>query len=635
MHNYLQHILLFAKRLILLLILYSVSRLFFYILNTGYFGDLGFFELCKLILVGIRFDIAAIIFTNAVFLLYLLPGSYKNSTGVQKSYDILFFIINAVALLSNFIDARFFEFINKRSTSSIFTLLSTNQDVWLMIPQFLKDYWYVALSWIILMAVLWKYMPRLPFKKLTRSKLTPMNLLYQVFCFGVIFGLLLLGARGIGLKPIGIIDAANYTSLKNVPLVLNTPFSILKTIENENLEPKNYLPEDSLSKIYNPQHHYQTKQMKPLNVVILILESFSKEYSGFLSGNEGYTPCLDSILVHSRVYVNAYANGTQSYEAMPAILASIPSLMDRPYSGSNYADNLIESLPGLLRREGYHTSFFHGGNNGTMGFSNFASVAGIEHYIGRNEYNNDADYDGHWGIWDEPFLQYFAGRLNTFKQPFASAIFTLSSHHPYNVPDKYTNMFPEGSLPIHKSVRYADYALARFFQTAAKMPWYKNTVFVLTADHAAQAEGDEYNSTTGMYAIPVAFYCPGDTTLKGIDSTIAQQIDIMPSVLDYLGYAKPFFAFGESLFDTAVSHKAITYVNGIYQLIDSDFVMAFNGQQITSFYSLKQEKEISLNVPDNKELGPVYKDMETFLKAFIQTYNFRIINNNTSIAPVP
>ncbi|MFO7369265.1 MAG: sulfatase-like hydrolase/transferase [Bacteroidales bacterium] len=636
MQNYYQHILLFLKRFLLVLLLYTVSRLFFYLLNAGYFEDVSFVELLKLFLTGIRFDIAAIIFTNVIFILYLLPGSYKNYRGVQKSYEILFFLINSIALLTNFIDAKFFDFINKRITSSIFTLMGTNQDVWFQIPLFIKEYWYVVISYTALIILFWYCLPRLRYDRLVDEKISVKTFLYQTLVVAGILCFMLWGARGTALKPIGIIDAATYSELKLAPLVLNTPFSIIKTIENENLEEHRYFPEDSLTSIYYPVHQTQEKQAaKSMNVVIFILESFSREYSGFMNGGQGYTPCFDSILRKSLVYTNAFANGTQSYEAMPAIIAGMPSLMDKPYSGSNYADNIIESLPLLLRQEGYHTSFFHGGNNGTMGFNNFASVAGIEHYFGRNEYNNDADYDGHWGIWDEPYLQYFARQIDRFPQPFFTAVFTLSSHHPYNVPEKYKEEFIDDALPILKSIRYTDKALGEFFKTAQEMPWYHNTLFVFTADHAAQAVERIYNSSTGMYAIPIAFYNPSDSLFKGIDSTVAQQIDIMPTVLDYLGYPNPFFAFGESLFNFSVPHRAISFVNGMYQLIEGDYVMVFNGKNVTSFYNLKQQDEKQgVDTPD-KITDPITKEkfsaMETSLKAILQTYNGCLINNRTSL----
>ena len=632
MQNYRTHLWLFLKKILFLLFLYTLSRIFFYLLNTEYFNDISLIRLLGVFIAGIRFDIAAIAFTNVIFILLLIPGSFKDLPVFQKTGDMVFYIVNGICLLGNFIDARFFDFINKRSSSAIFSLMGANKDVWLLIPHFIADYWYVVLCYVIIMVFFWRKMPRLPFDERKTERMSFQTFSVQFIILVTIAGLFLLGARGTGLKPMGIINATHYVELKYVPLVINTPFSIIKTIENENLEEKSYFDSDSLARIYSPVHHYATfRDPNKKNVVILIMESFSKEYSGYLSGNEGYTPYLDSILAHSLVFENAYANGTQSYEAMPAIISGIPSLMERPYSGSNYADNMIESLPFLLSREGYQTSFFHGGNNGTMGFNRFASASGIDRYFGRSEYNDDSDYDGSWGIWDEPFLQYFVNQLNTFEEPFFASVFTLSSHHPYKVPGKYKDKFRKGDLPILQSIGYADYALGQFFKQASSDAWYSNTFFVIVADHAAQAIDKTYNSTTGMYAISLAFYSPSDTILHGIDTTIAQQTDIMPTILNYLGYQKPFFAFGKSLLDKGTNHFAVSYLSGAYQLIERDYVMLFDGNQVTSFYKkntsdnqkVKSDQDIVLNQHERM----IYESMEARIKAIIQTYNDCMINN--------
>ncbi len=167
------------------------------------------------------------------------------------------------------------------------------------------------------------------------------------------------------------------------------------------------------------------------------------------------------------------------------------------------------------------------------------------------------------------------------------------------------------------------------------MPWYNNTLFLFTADHAAQAVERIYNSTTGMYSIPIAFYCPSDTTLKGINNTIAQQIDIMPTILNYLGYQKPFFAFGESLFDPMATHRSVSFVNGIYQLVEGDYVMLFNGESVTSFYNRNHQDENqgvdSPGIISDPTERLIFRNMETSIKAIIQTYNDCLINNHTSI----
>lgn len=635
MTNYLQHLLLSGKRFAFLLLLYTLSRLFFFLLNTAYFSEVTFLHLFIAFLAGIRFDIAAIAFTNIIFLLFLLPGNYKNTRTAQTIYMVLFIIINSSALLGNMADARFFEFINKRSTASVLSMFSNDTGMFLLLPRFLADYWYVALFWLLMVFALWRWLPQLKDTPV-KSRTTPAQVVYQSSLFLLISALTVLGARGTGLKPISIIDAASYCELKLVPLVINTPFSLIKTVGANELAPLNYFSDEAITQIYNPVHHPDNAEpFTQKNVVILILESFSTEYCGFLNNGHGYTPHLDSILSKSLVFENSYANGTQSYEAMPAIIAGMPSLMDQPYSGSGYAGNVIESLPLLLKRMNYHTSFFHGGNNGTMGFSNFAGVAGIDHYYGRNEYNNDNDFDGHWGIWDEPFLQFFATSLNSFQQPFFSSVFTLSSHHPYLVPAAYNGKFPKGPLPVLESIGYADHALGRFFSTASGMPWFRNTVFVITADHAAQAISEEYNTSEGMYRVPLAIFDPSGSLKPEIsDAYSVQQIDIMPTVLEMLHYPDPYFAFGNNMTDTTDHHFAISYINGMYQLVEEPWVMRFDKEKVVEFYNYRKKKDTGIhNANADNAVRQKYHAMESRLKAIIQTYNNSLSANKTYVQP--
>lgn len=118
-----------------------------------------------------------------------------------------------------------------------------------------------------------------------------------------------------------------------------------------------------------------------------------------------------------------------------------------------------------------------------MGFEAFAKSTGYKDYYGRTEFDRDPrfggerEYDGTWAIWDEPFLQFYAMKMTEFREPFVTSVFTASSHHPYVVPEKYKDIYKEeGTNPIHKCIRYTDMALRKFFETARKQPWYKNTI---------------------------------------------------------------------------------------------------------------------------------------------------------------
>ena len=263
-----------------------------------------------------------------------------------------------------------------------------------------------------------------------------------------------------------------------------------------------------------------------------------------------------------------------------------------------------------------------------MGFDSYAKMAEFDKYFGRYEYNNEKDYDGNWGIYDEEFLKYFANKLNTTKPPFFAEIFTLSSHHPYSIPKKYNNKFREGTLPIHKSIEYADFALSQFFKTAQKMSWYNNTLFIITADHTSEASHPFYQNNLGIFSIPILFFKP-DSSMKRVSSMTTQQIDIMPSVLDFLNYDKPYISFGNSVFDSTSEHFAINYINNTYQLIENGYILQFDGKQVLSLYNINKDSLLNQNLINSDIVIENYLNKK--IKAIIQSYNNRLINNKMNI----
>lgn len=278
----------------------------------------------------------------------------------------------------------------------------------------------------------------------------------------------------------------------------------------------------------------------------------------------------------------------------------------------------------MLKKKGYSTAFYHGGTNGTMGFDNFSRSAGFDKYFGRLEYGDDKDYDGTWGIYDEPFLLRFAKNMNSMKQPFFNTVFTLSSHHPYSIPADFQNKFSEGTLPIHKSVQYTDYALKSFFEYASKQSWFSKTLFVITSDHTTLSENAFYQGRVGMYAIPQIYFM-ADGSLSGSNEKVTQQINILPSILDYLHYDKEYFAFGTSVFDSSANHFAVNFINGTYQYISGDYSLILDTLQENFLYNYKTDPVLKNNlIMTNIQKS---EEMEKQVKAIIQVYNSSLINN--------
>lgn len=629
-------------RMLLVYGMYTLTRLIFYLFNLDLFPEVTAGELFRILLGGLRFDTSAIIYTNLlVILLHILPFKFRYANWYQQVIKYVFYIFNIIAIAGNFVDTIYYRFTLRRTTTSVFTEFENEKNGFGLFFRFIIDYWYVTISFLAACFLLVYVYRKI---KVGRPLIKNPYVYYPVnVAVGALIGLLCVaGMRGgfaHSTRPITLSNASEYVDKPgHREIVLNTPFTIIRTIGKVTLQKKNYFTPEEIGTIFSPVQTPAADSaslrgmLAGRNVVVFILESFGREHIGALNKDipdySGYTPFLDSLCKTGYAFKYSFANGRKSIEALPSALASVPGL-ETPFILSHYSGDEINSLASLLAGQGYHSAFFHGAPNGSMGFNAFVKQAGFQEYYGKDEYNNDVDFDGIWGIWDEPFLLYMADVMNGFKQPFVSSVFTLSSHHPYKVPVQYEGKFPKGPLPIQECIGYTDNALKNFFAKAAAMPWFNNTLFVLMADHSTGGYLPEYKTGVGSYAIPMVLYAPG-SDLKGFnDSTVVQQCDVLPTVMNLLGYDKEFISFGRNMFDNSESHFAVGYLNGAFQIIQDEFVLQFENEKTIGLYNYRTDKLMQDNLVG--KLPEVQQDMENKLKAFIQEYNDRLIDNRLSI----
>ncbi|MGB0427843.1 MAG: LTA synthase family protein [Flavobacteriales bacterium] len=578
---------------------------------------------------GLRFDAVAISYVYALFVLFsILPFGFRSTKWYQNLLRFCFFLGTLLMCIFNLFDVAFFGFTAKRSTGDIFDFAQQNDEISNLIPTFIADFWHLfVLMFVLMFLARWLYKKTLINYK--KASFSWKDFGFRMVTFLLGFAMLFLAARGgLELKPININEAARYVEPNHVPLVLNTPFTVFKTYFQKNLKPLQYFEDEEVEDLYKPEFTIKNQNETKLNVVVLILESFAKEYVGYFNPNRPYTPFLDSLFEQSLVYTDAYANGTQSIDAVPAIFNGFPDLMERPYILSAYSGNQTYGLANVLKNRGYNTSFYHGARTGSMGFDGFMKSAGIEHYSGMEDYPKvhlERDYDGKWGVYDEPYLQFYVDELNQKQEPFFSSLFTLSSHHPYTVPEQYDGQFPEGEHPIMELVAYSDHALRQFFKKAQKQAWFNNTLFVLVSDHTAQPVEEYYKHGLGKHAIPLAFYSP-KLQLKGTDSTIVSQIDIMPIILETLGFSGTYFGFQNV--DKA-QNFVIIYQNGQFLYADDEYVASFDGKKINKLYKRFTEESIGELDLNNISDQSLVQRISTRCKATIQQVTNRFIRNQT------
>ena len=571
--------------------MYTLLRLGFYVFNFGTFRGLDAGAVVLAFVRGLRYDVSALLWVNLPLVLLSLFVPVAVRAG-QRILRVLYVALNAPGLALNLIDWEYFKFIGRRASNEWKTI---GGDILRQTTQLLEHYWFLLVPFATLLYLLWRLCPMpTPADELAnplrrqRWKLWALEL-------PLVVGLVVLGLRGgWQLKPLRTGTAFEQQPAVLGHLVLNSTFTVIKSVAKTPLERKSYFPTAAslLPSLAAATLPHQPASATPTNVVVLLLESFGSEYTGVENGGRGFTPFFDSLATApgARLLRDNYANGRRSIEALPAVLSGLPSLMDEPFITSSFQTAELHGLGEILGRHGYTTAMYHGGTNGTMGFDMFAGIAGMQHYYGLNEYpggDGSPDYDGHWGIFDEPYLQYFNRQLSTTKEPFFTTLFTLSAHDPFTVPTQYKGRFPVGTQSIHPTIGYTDLALRRFFRAASQQPWFTHTLFILTADHTSQSDRPGYQNPLGDHKTPLLLYRAGLPLPMVVPRRVTQQADIPASVLDVLGLPqeqKMLLPFGSSAFDKASPGRAVFRDGDSYFLVHSDFVTELTNTNTVRLY---------------------------------------------------
>ena len=430
---------------------YSVCRLAFLLENWDLYSvSMTLESSMKIFRGGIWFDTSAICYTNILYIvLAMLPFSTTQRKWYRNLTRMAYIIPNAICILLNLGDSVYYPFGHHRITTRTFNEFGNEDNLGRIFGIEIINHWYLAVLAIVLIWAMCRfYRPStMHFTRHTWKKW-----IADIVAISVVVVVAIWGMRGAtfftSTRPIAVSNAHQFAKRPSeANIVLNTPFSLIRTIgKRPPLIPEYFTSAKDLDDVYTPLHRAAADSVtqKKKNVVILIIESFATEFIGSLNNNRalddstyrGYTPWMDSFIPKALTFEHTFANTGVSIDAMPAILSSIPK-MGHGFFLSPYSLNHITSFATELKNWDYHTAFFHGGTNDSMGFQAFARGAGFEEYYGMDEYcldsrfNGKDDFDGTWAIWDEEFLQYYALKMSEMPQPFVTGVFTASSHHPF------------------------------------------------------------------------------------------------------------------------------------------------------------------------------------------------------------
>ena len=599
------------KRFLFLLLPYSILRIGFLFYNFDFYKEVPNYDIFESLFVGIRFDVAAICLLNLpILFLALIPSQNPKFTFFDR---FLFVFFNCVGFLASVIDYELISFTGKRMSFDLFLI---TDDIWDQLPQLAIYYWYFP--FVITFFAIGFYLFDKKYFILTSSRNNfKLRLLSSVILLSGCF----IGIRG-GLQHKSISIQSAFTQGKNElgNLVLNTPYHFLRTLKNKTQNEvkffkEDYLAIDIIKNRRNLRAGIFSKDKK--NIVLIILESFSLEYV-----EAGYAPFLSELISKSLNFPHHLANGRRSIESLPSLLCGLPSLLDEPISKSIFQANKFVCMPKILKDIGYTNYFFHGGARGTMGFESYTLSSGFDRYFSKED-DHQGEYDGTWGIYDEPYLQFAAEQISKMPQPFLAGIFTLSSHQPYSVPKSLSGKFPKGTLEIHESIGYTDFALKKFFDKIQNQPWFSNTVFFITADHASKLETKKFQNLIGNYRVPFLIYAPGQNLPKIEANKVSQHSDIPRTMLEWSGIKSEGMAATSVDLLSNDRGGALNYASGReYFFVTGNDVLRLSKDGLQTQYSYDWQTG-AIELVKNSE--------DPILKAYIQYFTNGLIKNNLSI----
>lgn len=635
-------------QLLVVLLFLQLTRALFFIYNRDFFADTTSNELWMAFLGGIRFDLSTALCINMlVIILRILPFDFVYNKTYLQITNWIFYVFNSLGFLCNIMDTPFYKIINMRIQAIHIQEILRDANTLDVLGGHLQTYWYLVFVFVAFIGLFVWASSRVKIHRFetnacrskTRRLIVP-GLLFLLF-----IGLTLIGIRGHchDGRPLSVSDAIFYAKKnKDVAIVLNTPFSIIRTLGKDNsIQPLSYFKEPEPLQLINPIHPGKSGDLTKKNVVIIILEGTGNTYLDALNPYRevhkisDYTlaPFLDSLASKSHVLTNAYANARRSSEGITSILGGFPAYDPFVYMLSPYASNEVDAAATLLTKEGYCSRFLCGCNQGSYAFGAMSKAFGYQGFIDRVEYIKAAgniNYDGNWGIFDHAMEKHLIKTIDALPQPFITSWFTLNTHEPYVIPESYQGKYksPDGSMI--QTVEYMDDVMQDFFTEAAKKPWYKNTIFIITADHGRASENNFYNSPNTLFKIPLIIFTPDGSVPAAKNSRIASQIDITPTLLGLLNYNKPFVALGSDLFNDAQPHFAVYTVDGLYQIVEGNFLLQFDGQKNIAMFNHLEDPTLQNNILDAHPQEATL--LSNRLKAFLQEYTHRIVNNELAIA---
>lgn len=576
------------------LILFPIFRLVFLIYHSPFPDDPSFGEMLLGLITGFRLDISVASYLfgiPALVIIFSPPRFSKSANQIIRWYYHIITLLVILIILSNLVIFGYWG-----------TLLNNRAIAFLSQPrEALASVTGVQLSSYILLLIIITGLTIIFNRKLVLNHIPNTNIsVIKRTAFTIIAGLIVgFGLRGgWQLIPVNESAAVYSTNYSLNQMAINPVWYLMHNLHQSGIAEKNpyvFMNDDEAAIITNSYLKKSDRDttsifsnIKNPNIVIILLESWTADIIEPLEGIRGVTPFFTELTTKGLLFTSTYSSGFRTDQGLIAALSGFPS---QPNKSIIRFPTKVAQLPSLVRsfsEKKYNTSFYYGGETGFANMNNYLKQSGIQHITDINDFSFDLR-NSKWGVHDEYVFGRQCRDLSGNKEPFLSVLLTLSTHEPFEVPIQTPFETGDESEMFKKSAWYTDYCLKNYFSEASKTDWYKNTIFILMADHGHRLPLLRDYNDPRIRQIPLLIYgAPLADKYKGTRiSTLANQHDFPSTLLSNLNMNDSAFTWSVNITDAQ---------RNSYVYLSLDYAVTFLTQQDTVLITLpKGEVTIGKN----------------------------------------
>jgi len=548
---------------------FTIFRLVLYYVNVGYAADVEskLPLLAQALLKGLQFDnfMASYITLLPLLVLTIVAFFSKIPNRLIIGCNIFFSILYFLAFIIAIADIPYFSYFFAHIGVSAFGWFQFGEETAGLIFQDISNYPYFVL--LLVSITLFSFCIGRFGKQLQQSLVKVRekpNLKWALPFVVLLYGLCFLGMRGtlqryplrvgfayfsnhsffnqLGVNPVFFLMKNSIEQQKQRNNNVNDQMTMREAVELAQSELCVYSAPDD-SPLYREITNISNGQ-KPSNVVIVLLESMAPEYLKCEYNGKSLTPYLNHLISKSYYFENFYSAGVHTNNGIVSTLYGYPALFNKPSINSEM--RYSGGLPIVLRKNGYQTMFFVGGNPQYDNMNSFLYENGFDRIYSQYDYPAEKIVNN-FGVQDDYLLSYGLERLNEAGEkdkPFFATFLTVSNHSPYVVPEEFKDY---ADTDDKKMIGFVDKAIKDFMENAANQAWYNNTIFVFLGDHGKLSGFGKYDMPITYNQIPLIIYSPFLDDAPQQFAQFGGQVDVFPTVMGLLNIPYENNSFGIDL----------------------------------------------------------------------------------------